>query len=148
MRKLLCFIIALIILIVLVAWWNSRKNENQVKSSSPFKGKLTGSQNAKINVILSGQSKLLSYSIVLKNMKDDIKRVYFRRDGQDIFTASGPRKITQEGDEVVIHGIWQEKSRVPITAVDIEALKAGQMEAVVYFEKESIAPYVVKLVGQ
>jgi hypothetical protein len=147
MKKLLIVIVVLIVIIVVAAWLNSRR-KTTVNANMPFKGKQKGERSAKVDVILSGQSKLLSYSIVLKNVGNDLESVFFRRDGQDVFRASGPRSMAEEGEEVVVHGMWQEKSRVPITDRDIEALKTGQMEAVAYFKDTSIEPYVIQLAGK
>lgn len=150
MRKTLILIIVVIVLViiaVIVARRRPKTCANNATSTS-FKGVKRDDSDeplAKVNMILSAESKLLSYSIVLKNLKQEIEGVHFVCDGVKIYQASGPRNPQEEGDEIIVHGLWREKSRVPITADHIHNLTDGRMSAMVTFKDPKVEPFMVQM---
>jgi hypothetical protein len=150
MRKTLILILVVVVLIVIALVVAQRRPRTCAASAAPtsFQGVKRDDTNkpvAKVNMILSAESKLLSYSIVLKNLKDEIDSVHFVSNGREIFQASGPRNPQQEGGEVIVHGLWREKSRVPITAANISDLTEGRMSAIVKFKDTHLEPFVVEM---
>lgn len=150
MRKTLILIVVVIVLII-IAICIARRRPKTCASASPsqaFKGVKrddTDKPLAKVNMILNAESKLLSYAIVLKGLKSEVESVFFVVDDKEIFQASGPRDPQQEGGEIVVHGLWREKSKVPITTTHIEHLSKGKMSARVSFKDKSIAPFSVEM---
>lgn len=149
MRKIVALILIVIVLVVVALWVAQRKPKKcQTASNVPITGSREEGPKAKVEMILNPESKLLSYAIVLNGLKHDVESVHFEADGKDIYQASGPRKVSEEGSEIIIHGLWRESSRVPITSENIETLKAGNMNAVIRFQDQSQTPLRVKLIGQ
>jgi preprotein translocase subunit SecG len=147
MKKTLILILVVIVLVV-IAILLARRKPKTCATSTSFQGVKRDDSDkplAKVNMILSTESKLLSYSIVLKNLKHEIESVHFVSNGQEVFQASGPRDPQQEGGEVVVHGLWREKSRVPITSTNISDLTEGRMTALVKFKDAKIEPFSVEM---
>jgi hypothetical protein len=154
MRKTLILIIVVIVLVIIAIVLAKRQprtccgNETPKLTSSSFKGVQNSNVNrpvTKVNMILSTESKLLSYSIVFKNLKHEVDSVYFVVDDTEVFQASGPRDPEAEGGDIVVHGLWREKSRVPITAKYISDLTNGRMSALVKFKDTNIEPFSVEM---
>jgi len=150
MRKTVILIVVIVILILVSLYIVRSRNEERKTTSSSrnFKGVQKDDQSgptAKVNMILSGESKLLSYSIVLKGMTDDVESVHFTSHGKDIYQASGPRSLETEGSEVVVHGMWREKSRIPLTDAHIKDLVDGNIVATVRFKNQNTAPFRVEM---
>lgn len=160
MRKTVILIVVVVILVIIAICIARRRPNSCCSASAPiqlhndtsrstlnYKGvKLNASDKpiAKVNMILNSESKLLSYAIVLKNLEHEVEAVYFVVDGQKVYQASGPRDPKQEG-EIVVHGLWREKSKIPITSAYIADLSSGRMSAVVKFKDESIEPFTVEM---
>jgi hypothetical protein len=150
MRKTLILIVVVVILVVVAICVARRRPKSCCvqSSSQAFKGVKRDDSDkpvAKVNMILNAESKLLSYAIVLKGLKDEVDSVFFVVDGKEIFQASGPRNPQEEGGEIVVHGLWREKSKVPITSAHIEDLSRGKMVARVNFKDQNLAPFSVSL---
>ena len=143
MKKIVVIVAVIIILIVILLWISSKGRQ---ETDHAFKSEKAQDKTAKVHLILNEEAKLASYSIVFKGLKDDVESVYFNYNGQDSFKASGPREIAKEGEEVIVHGLWREKSNVPLDDIAIEALKRGEMDAIVYFKNKNSKPFVTKLV--
>lgn len=164
MRKTLILIVIVLILVIIAICVARRRPNSCCSTSAPltrrdiiqgdtsrsnvnYKGVKLDDFNkplAKVNMILNAESKLLSYAIVLKNLEHEVEAVNFVVDGKEVYQASGPRDPKQEG-EIVVHGLWREKSRVPITSAYIADLSSGRMSAVVRFKDQNIAPFTVEM---
>ena len=150
MRKTLILIVVVIVLII-IAICLARRRPKTCTTASPsqaFKGVKrddTDKPFAKVNMILNAESKLLSYAIVLKGLTDEVESVFFTVGDKEIFQASGPRNPLEEGGEIVVHGLWREKSKVPITSAHIADLAQGKMSARVKFKNENLPPFSVEM---
>jgi FtsZ-interacting cell division protein ZipA len=151
MKKTLILILVVIVLIIVAILVARRKPRRTCAADLPstsFQGVKRDDSDkpvAKVNMVLSTESKLLSYSIVLKNLKHEVKSVHFVSNGKEVYQASGPRNPTAEGGEIVVHGLWREKSKVPITTAHIADLVEGKMTAIVKFEDSNIEPFLVEM---
>lgn len=131
MRKIVILVIIVIILIIIALFVASRRP----RYCSPRR--LTQAQrddNVEVKMMLDVKNKLLSYAFNLKNLKSNLLKSYIARNGVELFPISGPRNVHTEGPEIFIHGVWRQKSSVPLTEELINALIAGEMSITFEFE--------------
>lgn len=131
MRKVILLLVLVLILIIAILLIRRRRNEqrNFVGTSIPKNAaeegrKIHGSQ---IDLILSQDETLLSYSILVKNLEKPVENVYFTVAGKRVKQISGPRNHQKGSNEMIFHGLWRSTDAKPFSAERVEQLKNGEL---------------------
>jgi hypothetical protein len=139
MKKVILLLVVIVVLIVTIIAFGRRrsKNRNFAGASNvviPDSEKL---QNSQVDLILSKDETLLSYSILLKSVDKPVESVYFTVAGERIKQISGPRPQQRGADDIILHGLWRESDSKPFSAERVEQLKTGQLTVSVEFKEGS-----------
>lgn len=133
MKKVILLLIVVVILIVTLLVIRRRRKDHRnfagttlPQESKEVEGeKVHGSQ---VDLILSKDETLLSYSILVKNIEKPVENAYFTVGGERIKQISGPRSYQRGASDMILHGLWRETDARPFTAERVEQLKNGQLK--------------------
>ncbi len=146
---ILIILIIVIVLILTLGGWNASKCAKehvvtaQRKKSKPFSGTSKDKVSADLNMILSDDESMLTYSMVLKGADRPVIAAILVNGQKEVHRIKGINGSTD--DEIILHGLWRRQDTLSLGPNEVQALKDGKLEALLRFDTGGVGKFGINL---